>query len=248
MNTPAGLIYVPDYISEEHHQRLIHTIDAQNWSDALKRRTQHYGWIYDYRSRSVRADQRLGDLPGWLASIGNDLVHQSGSNHRDHLPFESPHPPLVACGRRVGGKGHLSRYFRAAVLATAGYFATAPDQCIINDYQPGQGIAQHIDCPPCFGDIVGTLSLSSGIQFDMDKPGPSQHYHVWLPPRSLLIMTGESRKIWRHGIAARMSDLVEDRAVPRGRRVSLTFRNVIIETEIPSATNNSVSISSRERL
>jgi len=27
----------------------------------------------------------------------------------------------------------------------------APDQLIINEYQPGQGIGSHVDCVPCFG-------------------------------------------------------------------------------------------------
>ena len=32
-------------------------------------------------------------------------------------------------------------------------FKIKPDQAIINEYNPGQGITSHIDCIPCFGDI-----------------------------------------------------------------------------------------------
>ncbi|MEM6811641.1 MAG: DNA repair protein [Pseudomonadota bacterium] len=35
---------------------------------------------------------------------------------------------------------------------------TAPDQAIINEYVPGQGIAPHVDCVPCFGDIILSIS------------------------------------------------------------------------------------------
>ena len=38
-------------------------------------------------------------------------------------------------------------------------FTKVPDQLIINEYQPGQGIAPHIDCVPCFNDIIVSISL-----------------------------------------------------------------------------------------
>jgi hypothetical protein len=41
-------------------------------------------------------------------------------------------------------------------------------------------------------------------------------------------MKGEARYDWLHGIAGRKTDIFEGRSIPRGRRVSLTFRNVII--------------------
>ena len=48
-----------------------------------------------------------------------------------------------------------------------------------------------------------------------------------LEPRSLLILKGEARFAWRHGIPGRKSDPAEGGNAPRGRRLSLTFRNVI---------------------
>ena len=48
-----------------------------------------------------------------------------------------------------------------------------------------------------------------------------------LPRRSLLIMSGESRYAWQHGIAAAKSDLLADgRVLERSQRVSITFRKV----------------------
>ncbi|MDJ0842461.1 MAG: alpha-ketoglutarate-dependent dioxygenase AlkB, partial [Acidobacteriota bacterium] len=34
-----------------------------------------------------------------------------------------------------------------------------PDQLIINEYQPGQGISAHTDCVPCFDSHIESLSL-----------------------------------------------------------------------------------------
>ena len=41
-------------------------------------------------------------------------------------------------------------------------FQAAPDQVIVNEYEPGQGISAHIDCVPCFGNTVASLTLGSG--------------------------------------------------------------------------------------
>lgn len=46
-------------------------------------------------------------------------------------------------------------------LYDKGHFSKLPDQVIINEYQPGQGIASHIDCAPCFEDTIASVSLGS---------------------------------------------------------------------------------------
>ena len=46
----------------------------------------------------------------------------------------------------------------ARELKVRGWFASMPDQVIVNEYEPGQGIAPHID-RDCFGPSVATLSL-----------------------------------------------------------------------------------------
>lgn len=58
------------------------------------------------------------------------------------------------------------------------------------------------------------------------------HVSVLLPRRSLLVMTGESRYVWSHGITPRKSDIVTSPAggltlATRGTRTSLTFRKII---------------------
>ena len=40
-----------------------------------------------------------------------------------------------------------------------GYMPEVADQVIVNEYLPGQGIASHIDCEPCFEDTIVSLSL-----------------------------------------------------------------------------------------
>lgn len=111
-------------------------------------------------------------------------------------------------------------------LQSEGHFSQIPDQVIVNEYLPGQGIALHTDCIPCFGDTVASISLGSGCQMDFES-GEERTSH-YLEHQSLLILSGEARYQWKHGIAARKSDRVDGNLVPRDRRISLTFRNVIL--------------------
>jgi alkylated DNA repair dioxygenase AlkB len=50
-----------------------------------------------------------------------------------------------------------------------------------------------------------------------------------LEPRSALVLKGPARFEWTHAIPARKSDVVDGRRVPRNRRLSVTFRNVIAQ-------------------
>lgn len=102
-------------------------------------------------------------------------------------------------------------------------FAAAPDQVIVNEYLPGQGISGHIDCLPCFGPTIASLSLLAGTTMTFTGPGAAK-VDVWLPARSLVVLSGPARTTWKHAIAGRRGDPGHG---PRGRRLSLTFRTVI---------------------
>jgi hypothetical protein len=51
---------------------------------------------------------------------------------------------------------------------------------------------------------------------------------VFLARRSLVLLSGEARYEWRHGIPARKNDVCDGNTIPRDRRLSLTFRNVLL--------------------
>ena len=180
-----GLHYIPDFISSSDEAELLQTIDAQNWRTDLRRRVQHYGYVYDYKARNISRDLWLGPLPDWLSELTNKLV---------------------------AGK----------------YFQQTPDQVIINEYEAGQGIASHIDCVPCFGNTIASLSIGAPIDMNFQNAKSREKASLRLAPKSLLIFSGAARHGWQHGIAARKSDLVNGVRIPRTRRVSLTFRNVIV--------------------
>lgn len=108
-----------------------------------------------------------------------------------------------------------------------------PEQLTVNRYEPGNGIPSHCDTHSCFEDPIVSLSLGSSIVMEFKQPDTSKHVSVFVPRRSLLIMSGESRLAWTHGITPRKSDVV---VKPDGKlsltrrdlRVSFTFRKLKI--------------------
>lgn len=111
----------------------------------------------------------------------------------------------------------------AARLHADGVFTCPPDQVIVNEYLPGQGISTHVDCIPCFGPVIASLSLLAGVPMELSAIESARRTAVWLAPRSLLVLAGDARDRWRHAIPARKTDPGHG---PRGRRLSLTFRTV----------------------
>ena len=99
------------------------------------------------------------------------------------------------------------------------------EQAIINEYLPGQGIAAHID-RDCFGPVVATVSLGSAANMDFCRDSTGDEYVQRLEPRSLVLLYGDARCEWRHGIAKRRSDTWNGLKTKRQRRVSITFRTI----------------------
>jgi alkylated DNA repair dioxygenase AlkB len=133
--------------------------------------------------------------------------------------------------RREDYLGSLPDLFQhlAERLTSEGHFQAVPDQVIINEYQPGQGISAHIDCQPCFGETIASLSLLSACVMRFASQRSSRHMDLLLQPDSLVVMAGEARHDWTHAIPARKSDLVEGQKSQRTRRISLTFRQMRFE-------------------
>lgn len=105
-----------------------------------------------------------------------------------------------------------------------------PDQMTVNRYEPGHGIPAHCDTHSCFEDPIVSLSLASSVVMEFRKPTTAEHTNICLPRRSLLIMSGESRYGWTHGITSKKSDVVKsDRhltVIRREVRISFTFRKL----------------------
>lgn len=104
---------------------------------------------------------------------------------------------------------------------------TISDQLIVNEYQPGQGISNHIDCIPCFGNTIAVLSLASVCVMNFTHSQTKEKAALPLLPGSLLVLQGEARYHWQHSIAGCKQDNYGGRQFVRKRRISLIFREVL---------------------
>ena len=200
-----GLAYARDFLSEAEEQELVSEIDQCEWSRELQRRVQHYGWRYDYKARQVNSGMRLGPLPEWANHMAQRLVKE-------------------------------------------GFVSDLPDQVIVNEYVGRQGISKHTDSPS-FADGIATISLLESWEMvfrrkDGKRKQSRQHSDgvrglvkviLMLDRRSAMIMKGDARYRWTHEIPARKNELVatkpdgeKSKRVKRQRRISLTFRKVIV--------------------
>ena len=112
----------------------------------------------------------------------------------------------------------------AGRLRADGYFPAIADRALINEYHPGQGIGAHKDRDADHIRTVAIVSLGTPVMMDFTRPGHTTRSH-YLRPRSLVVMQGEARDQWLHGITGRKSDRVGGLILPRGRRLSVTFRS-----------------------
>ena len=195
-----GVRVVRDFVDEATEARWLRAIDARAWSALSQRRVQHYGYAFDYAHNNVDLRQPLAERPAFFVEA-LDRAH-------------------ACCGAQL-----LPQRF---------------DQLTVNEYNGGADqIAPHTDTHHAFGDPILSVSLGSHTVMEFRLPPPlaassgvqplpnvGQRIEVYLPPRSLLIMSGESRYAWTHAIRHRSTDMVDGRILQRGRRVSLTFRSV----------------------
>lgn len=117
--------------------------------------------------------------------------------------------------------------FLCGRLVEQDVFTTHPDQLIVNEYEPGQGIAPHTD-RDCFGPVVASVSLCSDCIMDIYRTPKSKKdvFQIVLKRCSLLVLRGVARERWLHGIRSNKADYKDEQKVPRERRFSLTFRTM----------------------
>lgn len=93
----------------------------------------------------------------------------------------------------------------------------------VNEYPPGVGLSPHIDTHSAFEDLIFSLSLSGPCIMEFRQYGNGDCFPkvassdvtkvespeddsnfirraIYLPPRSLLLLSGEARYAWHHYI------------------------------------------------
>ncbi|CAH1114471.1 unnamed protein product [Psylliodes chrysocephalus] len=115
-----------------------------------------------------------------------------------------------------------------------------PNQVLVNEYLPGQGIMPHTD-GPLFYPTIATISCGSHtvLEFLENNAGRKKVCELLLEPCSLVIIKDDMYSKYLHSIPERNSDTISkctnlkncqkyscDEELCRSTRVSLTIRNV----------------------
>ena len=90
------------------------------------------------------------------------------------------------------------------------------NQCIVNNYIPGQGISRHVDHHD-YGDVIGCFTLGSSVPI-IFRTHDNTLLQLYTEPNSLYIMLGEAR-FANYEMPSRKSDMRDGVKVKRGRRV-----------------------------
>lgn len=171
--------------------------------------------------KAERLLKKIDDAP-WIADLQRRVQHY-GYRYRYRGTGR-------ACPEKLGDLPDWAAGL-AKRLAAEGVFPEPPDQVIVNEYLPGQGIAAHIDHPRAFGDVVATLSLGDSWVMTFRRRGARDDQRdVLLPERSLAVMRSEARYGWTHEIAKRHKETIDGKR-RRKRRVSVTFRTVLADPD-----------------
>jgi len=214
-----------DWIGPEQEAQILREIDSRAWEESLKRRVQHYGFIFSYKTLMLDYSTPIPALPPLLSELAEEIQ------------------------ARVAKTRGAPEAEREGALT----------QLTVNEYLSGQGIAAHIDTANCFGPKIYIITLGAGVTMRLQlrgaaaagvgvvedasststnslSDGGGKRVDVWLPPRSLLLLEGDARYKWSHSIAARLNDKVDGKLLPRGRRVSLTFRHALVPGDLPAVS------------
>ncbi|MQL99219.1 hypothetical protein Taro_031939 [Colocasia esculenta] len=179
-----GVFLVKDFVTAGEEQELVAAVDAGPWKRLAKRRVQHYGYEFLYETRNVDWKQSLGELPSFVSSVLERIKSFPSGEDVERHPI---------------------------------------DQLTVNEYYPGVGLSPHIDTHSAFGASIFSLSLlgscvmefrkysqgtylpqpAAAAENEEDRPSHCSNFirkAIFLPPRSMLLMSGEGRYAWHHYI------------------------------------------------
>lgn len=176
------------------------------------------------------------DAQIWLVDYSRRLQYYGFRNELEApyglVTFPVPIPPIM--------------YKFSQTLVSKKILLQQPDQVIVNEYSPGQGIRPHKDRNYFENQICG-VNLGSGCIMRFIRDKTKEVVDVEFPRFSIYVMQDEARKNWQHAIPPRKKDLVDGEIKLRDRRLSITYRKVKERQVHPIDPNGKVAQVLREK-
>ena len=214
---------VHDFISEGEEATFIEAFDASAESKpsragSTKRLSQHFGYHFDYTTFGA-SETVFTPPPEHITDLLLRLPIQDNIPDQFTIQFYPPGagiPPHVDTHSLFG-----------ETLYSLSLGCSVPIQfrkCNAKD-------AWRMRLPKrsataAAGASEASQALASLGSVGKEVKGDDDTFEVFLPPRSLLVMTGPSRYGYVHGIRGRKTDQIGDQTVSRAGRYSVTMRSI----------------------
>lgn len=171
----------------------------------------------DFISESMEVELiREIDAQTWVVDYNRRLQYYGYRNELeapyDLIQIPVPMPPMIR---------QLSQ-----MIVEQKIVSMQPDQVIINEYAPGEGLKPHKDRNYFENQICG-VNLGSGCIMRFIKIAGGDVQDVPAPRRSVYVMQDDARYKWNHSIPSRKKDTIDGMVQHRERRLSITYRKVI---------------------
>ena len=199
-------------------------------------RTSHVDYII-HKDAHMRPKYTLYAVPAGLVHISGAFTDDELVNVERALDAErwlsssqamcfSPLPTWVTrLGQKIKSLAIDSHAFAASDTTDDAFNFC---QCIVNQYSKVDGLTPHVDLH-AFGDVICSLSLKSSVMMDFTHTADASvpPVRVRLDPGDVLVLSGEARWTFAHGIAPGTVDSdFETADFERGHRISITLRTM----------------------
>jgi alkylated DNA repair dioxygenase AlkB len=287
-----GLRLLPNFVSPDEEQVMLAVLTGPEapWAPAqytpsggqIKRRVQHYGYVFDYESADVLRrgandakdvssscpplpavdmkiddsdesleewiDRKVDERRGWQVLAGiiertrridfTRYFEEDGLEEKESraveeqvgcLSLENNGSSFESVPEDSTNSDRIKQQTINQYSQSSPKNGTYPNinQLTINEYTPGQGIGSHVDTETAFDDGLLVITLNGGIVMEFRRVSQDIKKLVYLPPRSLILLSGDARYKWEHMIVSRTTDTVDGEVIPRKLRVSLTLRTAL---------------------
>ena len=203
----TGLVYITNFITTEEETNILAQLDNGEWSTVLKRRVQHFGYIYDYKSRSVSDEHKIGDLPSWSEPLFDRLREMKiCSKDENSAPFWQENPTQLIVNEYLPGQGIAAHIDNMHIFGDP-----------VVSISLGSDIAMDLSC----GEVKHSIFLQRrSLLLLSDEARYNWKHGIAARKRDKNV-----KKITTSGIV--------EMGVERGRRVSLTFRHMLKKKSTP---------------
>ncbi|KAF7939678.1 hypothetical protein EAE99_001483 [Botrytis elliptica] len=223
-----GLVLYANFITPEEEAEIIASIQKDDrWCGIGKRQTMHYGAHFDYTT--FCASDAWTDVPDWIEKlVGRLPFREEGGVAVDQFTVQY-YPPGTGIPPHVDTHSAFGEYLYSLSLGSA--VPMGFKRCGVNEERKVRRPKRSL------GEGVGVANGSESGKREKAEAevDGEKKWEVWLRERSLLVMRGEARYGFAHGIRGRKFDVDVDgdgdekrEGVKRRRegRWSLTMRSV----------------------